>query len=218
MKHFKHAGLAAVAVLALGAIGASTASAALPEFVPGPPSGMESTIKKVKFQTVGGTLVTCKHGADGGSMTGPKTLSMKLFLFECSIPGALCTTAGKPVGEIETSSLLGTLGYIKKPMKTVGLDLASGLAPFMVFECGATPFVVEGSVIGRISPVNVPRKGGEPFQLKFAQTAGHQKPMSFEGEPIDVLQTSIGGAPFEESGLKATDQVFLTAAVEEIKA
>jgi hypothetical protein len=142
---------------------------------------------------------------------------VKLFLNECSIPGALCTSGGAPIGTIESANLTGTLGYIKKPMKQVGLDLTSGLAPMFTFTCGVTPFVVEGSVIGRISPVNKVLVPGESFKLKFAESEGKQKTMMFEGEPIDVLHTSIGGGPFEESGLKSVDSLFFTG-TEEIKA
>jgi hypothetical protein len=211
MKHLRRAGLSLLVVLALAGAGASAASAALPEFVPGAPAGLESTMKTIKLETIGKVRVTCKHGGDGGSMTGPKTVSVKLFLIECSIPGALCTSPGAAPGNIETATLTGTLGYIHKAMKVVGLDLTSPSAPFMVFNCGATPFVVEGSLIGHITPINKLLAPGEFFALKFAQKEGHQKPTNLEGEPLDVLMTSVGGKPFEPSGLAAVDDLFFTA-------
>jgi hypothetical protein len=201
-----------VVSLLVGAAGASSASAALPEFAP-VPAGFESLIKAPKLETVGKTKVICKHGADLGQGTGPKTLEVKIKLFECKIPGALCTSGGAAPGEIVTPPLIGTLGYITKAPKVVGLDLTSPLAPIMQFMCGATPFVVEGSVIGRITPINKPLPPGMHFTLAWAQKEGVQKFQHFEGEPIDVLNTSIGGKPFEPTGFAGTDEIFFVGTI-----
>jgi hypothetical protein len=40
--------------------------------------------------------------------------------------------------------------------------------------------------------------------VKYAETAGKQKPDRFEGMPQDVLETSFGEAPLEQSGVKLT--------------
>ena len=40
--------------------------------------------------------------------------------------------------------------------------------------------------------------------VKYAATAGKQKPEKFDGLPKDVLETSFGDAAFEQSGLKLT--------------
>ena len=122
------------------------------------------------------------------------------------------------MGEIRTASLGGTLGYISAPMKRVGVDFSSPLTPITTFMCGPTPFVVEGSVIGRITPVNKLIAPPAHYILKFIQKAGKQNPMSFEGGPIDVLQTSIGGGPFVESGLAAKDEVFVVGGPTEVTA
>ncbi len=217
MKDLRRLALCLTIAAACGAAGPAAASAAPPEFVSGSPHGFESILKASKLETVGKSVIKCKHGSDSGEVTGPKTVTVKITLTECGIPGALCTSAGAKFGEIVTPPLIGTLGYISAPKKQVGLDLFSPTAPIMAFTCGALTVVVEGSVIGRITPVNKLLAPGEHFALKFTQKAGKQKPTSFEGEPIDVLEASINGKPFEESGLTAADEVFF-AAPTEIKA
>jgi hypothetical protein len=215
MTHRRRFVLTSTVALVTCAGGASSALAALPEFMPPTEAGIESVLKASHLETVGKTIVKCKKGGDGGAITGPKTVRLTITFVECSIPGALCTTSGKPFGVIETAPLTGELGYIHKSTKVVGLDLfASGGGPFATFECGATPFVVIGSVIGRIAPVNKVVNAGEHFTLKFAEKEGLQKPPSFEGAPPDVLSTSIGGGPFETTGLAATDEVFVIGTVE----
>lgn len=216
MRYARRLTIVSTIVLAVCGIGSATALGALPEFVPGPPAGIESLVKATKFETVGKAVVKCKKGNDSGEVTGAKTISLKIHLVECSIPGALCTSPGAAPGEIITSTLTGTLGYIEKKSKAVGLDLTSLSGAFTVFMCGATPFEAIGSVIGRIKPVNKVVTPGEFFKVKFSQKAGIQKPENFEAEPPDVLSTSISGKPFEQTGLAATDELLITG--EEIKA
>jgi hypothetical protein len=213
MKHRRLLALVPAIAVAAGAAGTSSATAALPEFVPAPSAGIESVIKATKFETVGKTVVNCKHGGNSGAITGPKTISLKIELFGCAIPGALCTSPGGEPGEIIAEGLTGTLGYIHKTTKVVGLDLSSG-GTFTMFTCGVTPFIVEGSVIGRIAPVNKIVKSGEHFAVHFLQKEGNQKFPNFEGEPPDILSTSIGGKPFEPTGLAMTDEVFVVATLE----
>lgn len=80
----------------------------------------------------------------------------------------------------------------------------------MEFVCGPLKVVVDGSVIGKATPVNKLIKPPGHFTLKFAQSAGKQKPTHFESGPIDVLSTSFGG-PFLESGLASTDTITFLA-------
>jgi len=214
MKHLTRIALGSALLLALAAAGASPAAAALPEFVPGTPPGFESALLETQLETVGKTTITCKRGGDGGQVTGPKTLTVRINLLECSIPGAPCTSAGAAPGEIESAVLTGTLGYIKAAKKDVGLDLTSPTAPILAFMCGATPVVVEGSVIGKLKPVDKPVLPGKHVTLKFAEKAGKQKPTHFEGGPADVLETSINGAPFEQSGLVGSDELLFVAPLE----
>ena len=100
-----------------------------------------------------------------------------------------------------------TLGYINEPKKEVGVDLSTATGgPLMEFMCGPLKTVVDGSVIGKITPVNKLVKPPAHYTLRFAQSAGKQKPTKFESGPTDVLSTSFGG-PFAESGLSSTDSI-----------
>jgi hypothetical protein len=217
MRHLGRLAVCVLVAVAACGIGTATASAALPEFVP-VPAGFESLLKATKLETVGKTKVTCNKGGDAGNGLGAKELEIRLFLQECKIPGALCTSAGAVPGEIATPTLLATLGYIHKVPKAVGLDLTSPSGPIMQFMCGVTPFVVTGSVIGKIGPLNKPLPPGTPFKLVFAQKEGKQKYPNFEGQPPDVLMTSIGGGPLTESGLAGTDEIFFVGFPVAIKA
>jgi hypothetical protein len=121
--------------------------------------------------------------------------------------GLSCNTVGVPPGEIVTTSLLMTLGYINEPKKEAGIDLSTATGgPLMEFVCGGLRVIVDGSVIGKLTPVNKPVNPPGHFVLKFAQSAGKQKPTHFEGGPVDVLSTSFGG-PFAESGRASTDTI-----------
>lgn len=55
-------------------------------------------------------------------------------------------------------------------------------------------------MIGKITPVSKLLFGGEHFTLKFSQTAGKQKQLNFDGEPMDALETAINGKPYENPG------------------
>lgn len=94
-------------------------------------------------------------------------------------------------------------------MKKVGVDLSQPAgAPFMAFVCGEElRLVVDGSVIGTIKPINTLVTPPSDFTLKFAQKSGKQKPTMLEGGPVDVLETSLGGGPFEESGLASAEKL-----------
>ena len=217
MRYLRRSAICLLVSVGIGGFAAAAASAALPEFVP-VPAGFESLLKATKLETVGKTKVTCKHGGNFGHGTGPKTLEISFKLFECKIPGAFCTSPGAAIGEIVTPPLVATLGYITKAPKVVGLDLTSPVGPIMEFTCGATPFTVLGSVIGRITPLNKVLPSSTPFKLAFAQKEGHQKFPALEGEPPDVLMTSISKGPFEESGLAGVVEIFLTGGSHEIVA
>jgi hypothetical protein len=205
-----------VLVGVLGAIAVSQASAALPEFVGPAPVPFTSKLKASTLETVGGLKVTCTAGADTGEVTGPKTLTIAIVFTGCQLNGLPCSSL-RSAGVIETSTLSGTLGYIKKAKKQVGVDLLSPAGgPFMTFTCGEDLQVaVFGSVIGKVTPVNklvLPPK--KHFTLKFAQKLGKQKPIQLEGGPVDVLETSVLGGPAEESGLAATDFLYFPVPLE----
>lgn len=212
MTGIRRLGLCCIAVLAVCATTTASASAALPEFVPSP---MPFTAKSgaVSLETVSKAKISCTSDTATGEVTGPKagTATIKLSGCELVTLGLTCNTVGAPPGEITTVSLLMALGYISAPKKEVGLDLSTATGgPLMEFVCGPLKVLVEGSVIGKVTPVNKLIKPPAHFTLKFAQSAGKQKPTHFESGPVDVLSTSFGG-PFLESGLVSTDTVTFLA-------
>lgn len=100
---------------------------------------------------------------------------------------------------------MGTLGYVAREKKEVGIDFARDGGPVTEFICGNRVVVVEGSVIGKmISAVN---KLLEPPSHSCSNLCkrAKQRITKFEAGPPDVLQTSLNGGPFEESGLSSTD-------------
>jgi hypothetical protein len=202
-------------VFVIGAVSVSAASAALPEFVlgTGAPPSFESILKTTKLETVGaGVRVTCRRGVDHGAVTGIKTVAMTVILRECGIPGAAvpCGSPGAQPGEIVAPSLTGTLGYIRKPT-VVGLAVSSSAPPITSFVCGSGELhIVEGSVIGKITPINVIVTPPEHYTLTFTQKEGKQKPRKFAGGPEDILFTSISPTLLIESGLSATDELFFS--------
>ncbi len=133
---------------------------------------------------------------------------MTIIFTGCKLNKIPCNTPGVVPGSIATNSLSMRIYYINKAKKEVGIDLVQAAgAPFMEYVCGSGLFArVQGSVIGKITPINKLVTPAETFKLKFAQTFGIQKIANLEGGPVDVLETSFGG-PFETTGLKSTDLI-----------
>jgi hypothetical protein len=214
MKRTTIVGLCVVAVFSVSALTAASASA-LPEFSAPFSKPFTSTSGASLLETVAKAKLVCKADTNVGEVTGPVTGMMTITFTGCSLKKVPCNTLGSAPGEIVTALLAFTVGYINKANKLVGMDLMSSTGkPFMEFVCGAgTRGLVVGSVVGRITPINVKVKPGKVFTLHFTQSKGVQKPVKLEGGPVDVLETSFGG-PFLESGLMSTDKVKFGEVVE----
>jgi hypothetical protein len=214
MKRTRIAGLCLVAVFSMSAFTATSASA-LPEFSGPFSKPFTSTSGASLLETVTKVKLVCKSDTNVGEVTGPATGTMKITFSGCSLKKLPCNTVGLSPGEIVTAPLAFIVGYINKATKEVGMDLMSPTGkPFMEFVCGSgTRGLVIGSVIGRITPINVKVKAGKVFTVHFTQSKGVQKIVKLEGGPVDVLETSFGG-PFVESGLASTDKIKFGEAVE----
>jgi len=202
-------GLCCITMLALSATGAASASAALPEFTGPFPTPFTAKSGATTLETVKKATIRCTADKGAGEVTGPKTGNVTITFSGCELVtlGLPCNTVGVPPGEIVTATLLMTVGYINEPKKEVGIDLSTATGgPLMEFVCGPLRTLVDGSVIGKITPINKLVAPPGKFTLKFVQAAGKQKPTKFEAGPIDVLSTSFGG-PFAESGLSSTDSI-----------
>jgi hypothetical protein len=183
------------------------------EWTPGAGAGKKFTgeSKAVTLETTGGAKVKCLGSTSHGEYTGTKSATLGLTLTGCTLAGESCQTSSATPGQIATSPLEATLGFIKdvengsEVISVVGWDLKSGSA-LISGECGASKesLVVTGSVIGQISGAD---KMLAAYTLKFAETAGKQLPEAFEEEAKDTLSAAFGGAPAEQTGLKATEKI-----------
>jgi hypothetical protein len=174
---------------------------------PGPKRKFTGSIGVTTLETVGKTKVTCTSGSSQGEYTGVKTETATFAFTGCESAAVPCQSPSASPGEIRTSSLSGTLGFIKdtEPLKPlVGFDYqpATSGAHVMTFKCGALEQTVDGSVIGAVTALN---KTTAKSTLTFKAAKGVQSPEAFEEEPKDVLSATLttgSGSSVEQSGLK----------------
>jgi hypothetical protein len=157
------------------------------------------------LETTTGLRVECAGASSVGEYTGAKTVGNVVTTFtECEFAEAyVCQSPGAKAGEIVSASLQGALGVIKaEGLPTndkIGLDLfpTSGSVVSEI-ECGGFfTVLVTGSVIHQVGINKMLLEENE----KFIQKKGSQKPEKFEGQPADVLESTVGiGSPIQ-SGL-----------------
>jgi hypothetical protein len=161
----------------------------------------------VTLETVSGSVVECEELHASGEYSGTKAISNLNTTFTgCNtFDNISCESAGASTGEIKTGTLDGSLGIIKKESvpvnNTVGIDLYAASGNIAEFECGPIIFgyekvIVTGSVIHEVKANKMVLEENE----KFLQKKGYQKPENFDGEAQDVLESSGGGAPYEQAG------------------
>ncbi len=172
---------------------------------PGPDAGFITQLKSpgtATIETVGKASIVCKDEKGKGEFTGLKTVGeVVVVLAGCESQSHKCTTAGSAEGEIVSGALGGELGWENKASGRVADDLhAEGQGPILRFTCG----VVAGEVRGSVIVKSASNKMASTETLKYRAKSGRQKPEQFEGGSVDVLETSIGGSPFEQSGLSLT--------------
>jgi hypothetical protein len=190
MKYLKMLGLAALAALCVMAlVGAGTASASEPKAEP------EGGAFPVEFSGSGGTglletvaegtkirKVHCTENTSVGEIDSATTAKNVEVTFKgCTAEGPFgnvnCTTAGKSTGEITTTTLKGTLVYIKSGSSEAGILLQPVSGNFAEFTCGGLQkLAVSGSVVGKLTPVNTLTK---TYTLTFSQKAGKQEPETY---------------------------------------
>ncbi len=153
------------------------------------------------FETVRKAKVTCLGGSSTGEYKGiNEVANVVLRLTGCESLGQKCTTPGLAEGEITTKKLEGEFGW-EVTFQKVALALypIGKTGAFAEYRCGAGGLkTITGSVL---APVIV-NKMQTTSTMKYAQTAGKQKPDHLEGGPIAVLTTSLPGEPLEQTGLK----------------
>jgi alpha-tubulin suppressor-like RCC1 family protein len=155
-----------------------------------------------KLVTLAGKKVICTGETGGGEYNGTKdTRAVQFQLTGCVLEGNKCTTTGATEGEIKTTTLTGALGWKSAETSSPALDLAAAEGePIAEFQCGSKTAVVRGSVIVAL---NANEMALAPT-LKYSAPGGKQNIENLEGEPTDVLETSLNGAAFEQTGLTVT--------------
>jgi hypothetical protein len=119
----------------------------------------------------GGTVVgavTCKSGKSAGSITGPKTGSVKVEFKTCTSEGKKCTSAGAKAGTIDTKPLTTTLAWAASETPTVVQDVeATGGGASAEFNCEGLAVVTVGDVLGVASKdVNtISKEGTQTFAV-----------------------------------------------------
>ncbi len=218
MRNVKTLMVALVAVFAFSAVAASAASAQ-PAFTVFPFTFTSTSGAGTLETAVSHKKVKCESDTNEGNFSSATKGTVKVFFHGCKLSSKFPCQTGSTSGEIATSSLNATLGFINKAKKEVGIALAPSSGNIaeitceIVIEKGETPtfekVIVKESVIGAITKVETKTK---TFTLTFAQTKGVQAVQNLEKEATDTLKASIDGEPFEEAGEETTDT--LTTSVE----
>jgi alpha-tubulin suppressor-like RCC1 family protein len=178
------------------------------EWVQGPGATARYTTKfkeltAVALETVTKKRIACTGQTGKGEYTGLKSVGhVTLTLTGCEFSGQKCATSGFAAGELVTNALEGEPGWENKPKKKVALDLFAETSgqPVLAFTCGAVPVTIRGSLLVKLGA----GKMSTTETLKYAGTAGKQKPEKFEGGLKDVLESSFSEGPVEQAALTLT--------------
>jgi hypothetical protein len=229
---------ALVAMVALGSLAAASASASLPEFTGPFPIRHEASYGEVKFETTTGSRLECSnapgHGGTGtGEITAAKTITLKLTLKGCKYASLYaCKTEGASEGEIRTGSIKGTLVYLAKATKEVGIafnpyepkTLEEAKVPpttLASINCSnAAAITLRRTLLGHVRPVNTATTG---FEQWFAQNNGQQTPSKYENEGAEwsgVAEVAVNAGSFKEAGFQTNrpESKLFTEKVTEVKA
>ena len=160
--------------------------------------------------TVNGVVeVECERENASGEDTGTKEVAHIAVRFDgCKVFGGVPCSNTANEGEVEVNTLKGTLGYINKSKKEVGIDLNPEVkkGEFAKFNCGGVITTVVGAdpkAKGESAPVYPGKGGGDGIispitpvnhmTTEFTQTytvSSEQEniPNKFEGKPLQVLE------------------------------
>lgn len=173
---------------------------------------------KATLETVGKTKISCAGERAKGEYTGPRTVGdVVITLTGCESSTHGCASAGAAEGELVTNPLEGVLGWEKHADELEADRVALDLLPegqrghLLDFKCATRTFAVEGSVLASIKDDATPSL---TTRLKYSASKGKQRPERFEGEPTDVLMTSVEEGPPEQSALKLTSTLSSTEQLE----
>jgi hypothetical protein len=181
---------------------------------PGPNNKFTGTGNASKLETVGGARIKCVALTSAGEWTGAKTATMIARFTGCQLVSSkqACQSSGASGGEIVTSALTGSLGFIKDtfhegPEVSVGVDFKDGPA-IASAECGGpqpTTVTISGSVIAPVTPIDTM---ATKSTVKAKAAGGVQSAAAFEGGPQDTLVASL-----QSGSTKTTEQAGLTTTI-----
>jgi hypothetical protein len=177
--------------------------------------------------------VECESERNHGEISGAKTISHVAVVFRgCKALGSISCSNSGTAGEVIVNALKGTLGYINKSKKEVGvlLEPAVKKSEFAKFVCGPLGIVVgEGNsaegcaypmkacggdgIIGVYSPVNVSTSS---FTQTFAsnEETAENIPDRLQGKPLTALESYLYNPEKPEGGSlwsKASESLTNTA-------
>jgi hypothetical protein len=186
---------------------------------PGASPSFTVTAGASTLETVGGAGVRCTHAVTAGQYTGAKTATATTTFTGCKLAASkeACQSAGAASGEIVTSALTGSLGFITDAVEkeqlvvSVGLDLTHSPS-LLTAECASgSKISVSGSVIAPIGTVDKPVTTNT---LSFSAVAGRQAPERFEEGAGQTLVATIGAGSPAQAGLTSKGKVKNAEAVE----
>jgi hypothetical protein len=176
---------------------------------PGPNPGFTGTAETSYLETVGKTTLQCHAGTARGQFTGRRTDVATITFTGCesgSPTGIECRTPGAKAGEVVTSRLQGSIGYISGAGTTkavVGMRLAPAAGTqFASVECSGMTVTLSGSVIGTVT--GAINRMTLSTRLKFKAVKGKQIPERLEGGGTSVL-SAAAGAEAEQAGLTSNE-------------
>lgn len=210
MHRLKLLGLTMIVVLALAAVASASASAALPEFVLGTsevfPDKFEASATfpgaQAQFTISNVGYLQCKRLKLKGEITSAKAVSLTDEMSECEIGQnePECNTVGAAKGVVVMQGTSGTVAYINKATKQVGIVLTLKTGKI---SCGeGVEEEVKGSLIGSITPINTKTTN---YELSWQAPGGKQAFTQYENEkgekvkaaPILVVNGNTGNTGFD---------------------
>jgi hypothetical protein len=150
----------------------------------------------IKLEAANKEKVTCTGESGSGQVTGAKTVGFVLLrLTGCESLGGKCTTEGLAEGELQTSELEGALGIISTSEKEgkeifhVGLSLhPADEGPVVEYSCTTSgAATISGAVIAAVMSGHMKKTTA----VKYAGSAGKQKPEAFENGLPEVLTNQL---------------------------
>jgi hypothetical protein len=199
----------------------TTATTAKPEFTPGAGAKLPmlylDSFGEGAWRAGSGLQWNCSSGGMSGEITGAKSTIRSTVTFTgCRGQALACRSEGSEnAEEIKTQTLKGTLVYISKAEKKVGIlfEPASGTTIAKLICSDGAAGGVKGSILMRIAPINVL---AESFTLEAApEIASYETEAGLKRK---AEMKSIWGEGLEEVATWQLKSTFLTQHAIEIKA